>query len=116
MSHRLLSALAALFLSCATGSAKAVPPPRPRLHVAAMAPLTVGDLEAPDDPAHSREWEQFDRDLAQARALGIGAISLNLWWGVIERIGDQQFNFRWADKAIAAITRAGLQARPVIAF
>jgi beta-amylase len=86
----------------------------PRVHVSAMAPLTIGRFDAPDE--RPEEWAKFAADLAEAKALGIKAISVNLWWGAIEREGDQRFDWRWVDKAFQQILDAGLQLRPVLAF
>jgi beta-amylase len=87
-----------------------------KVHLAAMAPLVIGRLDAPHDPAHEAEWARFTRDLEDAKALGIESVSVDVWWGAVERTGDQEFDFRWVDRAATAITGAGLQFRPVLAF
>lgn len=87
-----------------------------RVNVVAMAPLVVGRLDAPHDPAHEAAWRAFDADLAEAKALGVRAVSFDVWWGAVEREGDQRFDFRWVDRVVEAILRAGLDLRPVLAF
>lgn len=52
-----------------------------RVHVAAMGPLFIGRLEAPHDPALEPEWSAFEADLAQAKALGVESVSIDVWWG-----------------------------------
>jgi hypothetical protein len=86
------------------------------IHVSAMAPLVIGRLDAPDDPTHEGAWSAFARDLAAAKALGVDSISVDVWWGSVERAGDQRFDFRWVDRAARAIVDAGLRFRPVLAF
>ena len=99
MTSRALSlVLAASFASgCVDPSASAEPvsaeaPLVGTVHaLAAMAPLTIGDLEDPRDPAREGEWTTFARELAEAKALGIGSISVDVWWGSVERAGDVGF-------------------------
>ncbi|MGQ0506434.1 MAG: family 14 glycosylhydrolase [Myxococcaceae bacterium] len=87
-----------------------------RVHLTAMAPLTVGSLDDPFAPELEHEWVRFEQELAQAKALGIQSISIDVWWGSVERAGDQQFDFRWVDRMAHAIVSNGLMFRPVIAF
>lgn len=99
--------------------AKALSEPRPLergIHLTAMAPLVIGRLDAPFDASREWEWQRFASDLAQAKHLGIDAVSLDVWWGAVERDGDQQFDWRWTDRVVQAIRDAGLGVRPVLAF
>lgn len=84
--------------------------------LSAMAPLVIGRLTNPDDPAYEHEWTAFGSDLEEAKALGIDAISFDVWWGVVEREGDQRFDWAWVDRVVQAIADAGLRVRPVLAF
>jgi hypothetical protein len=77
------------------------------LRISAMGPL---------DMQTEAEWHSFEADLAQARALGITSISIDVWWGQVERAGDQIFDWSWVDRAARTITAAGLSWRPVLAF
>jgi beta-galactosidase GanA len=70
----------------------------------------------PLDMQTEAEWSAFAADLAQARALGLESISIDVWWGQVERDGDQQFDWSWVDRAARTITNAGLSWRPVLAF
>jgi len=71
---------------------------------AAMAPLEVHD------------WNGFKAQLAQAKAIGIAAISTDVWWGKVEGAGDQRFDWSYYDKVSRAITDAGLKWVPILSF
>lgn len=77
------------------------------VNLAAMGPLTI-DSEA--------DWSAFAADVAAAKTLGITAISVDVWWGQVEKDGDEQFDWSWVDRAAQTITSAGLKWRPVLAF
>ncbi|MFO0740627.1 MAG: family 14 glycosylhydrolase, partial [Labilithrix sp.] len=78
-------------------------------------PLRIGAM-GPLDMQTEAEWRSFESDLAQARSLGITSISIDVWWGQVERVGDQRFDWSWVDRAARTITAAGLSWRPVLAF
>jgi len=71
---------------------------------AAMAPLEVHD------------WGGFKVLLAQAKAIGITAISTDVWWGKVEGTEDQRFDWSYYDKVSAAIIDAGLKWVPILSF
>lgn len=71
---------------------------------AAMAPLVVSD------------WGSFEAQLARAKAIGITAISTDVWWGKVEGAGDQQFDWSYYDKVSGAIMGAGLKWVPILSF
>lgn len=77
------------------------------LRIGAMGPL---------DMQTEAEWSSFEADLATARALGITSISVDVWWGQVERTGDQELDWSWVDRAARTIAAAGLAWRPVLAF
>jgi hypothetical protein len=81
----------------------------------AEAPLRISAM-GPLDMQSEAEWHSFEADLAQARSLGITSISIDVWWGQVERAGDQIFDWSWVDRAARTITAAGLSWRPVLAF
>lgn len=78
-------------------------------------PLRIGAM-GPLDMQTEAEWRSFESDLAQARSLGITSISIDVWWGQVERAGDQRFDWSWVDRAARTITAVGLSWRPVLAF
>ena len=70
----------------------------------AMAPLFIND------------WNRFQGDLALAKQLGIDAISVDVWWGDVEKDGDNQFNWSYYDNVFSKIKAAGLKVVPIMSF
>ena len=69
-----------------------------------MAPLLVEDRA------------EFRRQLAVAKQIGVDGVSVDVWWGLVERAGDQQFNWQYYDAVFADIRAAGLNIIPIMAF
>lgn len=86
----------------------------PTLHV--IAPLVVGDPYSPRAPFSEPEWQRLRSDLREARALGAQAVSTDVWWGVVERDGDQRFTWDYYDRLAAEITGADLDWVPILSF
>lgn len=74
----------------------------------AMAPLDMQDDE--------KQWSDFIRQLKIAKKIGINAISIDVWWGIVERNADNQFDWNYYDKIISVIESAGLQWVPIMSF
>lgn len=71
---------------------------------AVMAPLEVSD------------WERFKQQLHQAKAIGVTAVSTDVWWGKVEKKGDQQFDWSYYDAVSSVIIEAGLKWVPILSF
>jgi beta-amylase len=69
-----------------------------------MAPLKVTD------------WADFEHDLAAVAAYGVDAVSVDVWWGDVEKAADNRFDWRYYDRVFAAITAAGLDIAPIFSF
>lgn len=80
-----------------------------------MAPLMIGDPKAMDSPQSQQAWAEFDRQLAEAKKLGIDSVSTDIWWGMIEP-EKGKFNFDYADKLSDHIIKAGLRWNPILSF
>ncbi|MBK8012513.1 MAG: family 14 glycosylhydrolase [Deltaproteobacteria bacterium] len=98
-----------------TQAATVIPARLSGLPLTLMGPLTIGRLDDPFDPAYEHEWREFRDQVEVVAALGVDAISIDVWWGAVER-EDQVFDWRWVERAADEITRAGLMWRPVLAF
>lgn len=85
-------------LFCLTWPVQALP------EINAMAPLIV------------RERSEFQHQLKVAKKLGITAISVDVWWGLVEQAGDQQFVWQYYDDVFSDIRAAGLKIIPIMAF
>jgi beta-amylase len=80
-----------------------------------MAPLVIGDPVDPNNEASRAAWQRFDEHLAAAKALGVKAVSTDIWWGLIEN-AERQYDFRYYDKVSDHIIRAGLKWMPILSL
>ncbi len=71
---------------------------------------------APLDLQTEPEWGDFKRLLAIAQQMGIDAIATDIWWGKVEKQGDQQFNWEYYDRLVQAIAAADLHWIPLLSF
>ena len=74
-----------------------------------MAPL---DLDAGSADA----WNAFRSQLKIAKSMGVDAISVDVWWGKVERTDDNRFDWSYYDRVLAAIESAGLHWVPIMSF
>lgn len=83
--------------------------------ITVMAPLLVGDPRNMHSEWSQREWAEFDRQLIEAKKLGIDGVSTDVWWGLVE---PTKGKFEWAyyDKLAEHITKAGLKWVPILSF
>lgn len=74
-----------------------------------MAPL---DLDAGSPAA----WDAFKSQLKIAKSMGVDAVTVDVWWGKVERTGDNEFDWSYYDRVVAAIEAAGLHWVPILSF
>jgi beta-amylase len=80
-----------------------------------MAPLMIGDPKNFDSPESKAAWGEFDRQLVEAKKLGVDSVSTDIWWGMIEP-QQGKFDFTYADKLSDHIIKAGLRWNPILSF
>lgn len=80
-----------------------------------MAPLLVGDPVRPNSEASKAEWKEFDRQLAEAKKLGVDSVSTDVWWGMVEP-SKGKFDWTYYEKMSDHISRAGLKWVPILSF
>jgi beta-amylase len=80
-----------------------------------MAPLMIGEVINPGSESNKAAWTEFDRQLAEAKKLGIDAVSTDVWWGLIEP-KKGEFDWSYYEKLSDHITRAGLKWVPILSF
>ena len=86
------------FISAITAQADALTRP------AIMSPLVVND------------WPRYKANLAKAKNIGVVAVSTDIWWGLVEAEGDQQFDWSYYHQLSDEIIAAGLQWVPILSF
>jgi hypothetical protein len=79
-----------------------------------MAPLCMDDIMK--DGKCSKTSETFKEQLKTAKAMGVKAVSVDVWWGIVERDGDNRFVWDYYDKVADAIRDAGLHWAPILSF
>lgn len=88
---------------------------RPEITMNVMAPLAVGNLENPNDPNSKSAWESFERDLANAKKIGVDGVSTDVWWGLVEP-KPGQYNWKYYDQLSQRIKDHGLKWVPILAL
>jgi hypothetical protein len=92
---------------------------------AGLLPLTpawsAGSLEtaavmAPLEIRNSTEMQTFQNMLGEAKAIGVNAVSVDVWWGKVEKDGDQQFDWTYYDQVFDKIRQVGLKIVPILSF
>ena len=84
-------------------------------------PSRAGDLKtakvmAPLEITDENQWNHFAQQLRTAKAMGVDAVSSDVWWGNVESEGDQQFDWSYYDRLSDAIINAGLKWVPILSF
>lgn len=80
-----------------------------------MAPLLIGDPANPHSEHSTAEWKDFRRQLYEAKQLGAGAVSTDVWWGLVEP-AKGKFDWSHYDRVSDEIARAGLKWVPILSF
>lgn len=84
--------------------------------IAVMAPLLVADPAAglnQDEWRHA--WSKFDEQLATAKRLGAQAVSVDIWWGLVEKV-ERQYDWSYYDTISDHIINAGLKWVPIMSL
>jgi beta-amylase len=91
--------------------------------VAAPTPAPVAQANPSSDftanvmaPLIVDNWGAFTNDLNAVKAYGVDAVSVDVWWGLVEASGDNQFSWGYYDQLFATITNAGLDIVPIFSF
>lgn len=67
-------------------------------------------------PLHVSDWTEFDKQLTKAKEMGVNAVSVDVWWGDVEKNGDQQFNWSYYDTIFSKIRAKGLKVLAIMSF
>jgi hypothetical protein len=78
--------------------------------------LETAAVMAPLEIRNPGEMQTFQDQLAEAKGIGVNAVSVDVWWGKVERNGDQQFDWTYYDQVFAKIRQAGLKIVPILSF
>jgi hypothetical protein len=78
--------------------------------------LETAAVMAPLEIRNSTEMQTFQELLGEAKAIGVNAVSVDVWWGKVETNGDQQFDWTYYDQVFDKIRQAGLKIVPILSF
>jgi beta-amylase len=81
-----------------------------------MAPLHVMNYNDPNQFEIPRDWDSFQKELAIAKSIGVNAVSVDVWWGDVERSGDDRFDWSYYRQIFQRIQNAGLRLIPILSF
>ncbi len=82
-----------------------------------MAPLIIpGRVVNDQGESYTYTWALFQEHLAAAKSIGVKAVSADVWWGLVEARGDQQFDWSYYDQLFQFIIDAGLKIHPIMSF
>lgn len=82
---------------------------------AARVPVTTAAVMAPLRMSET-ELAQFDSLLDEAKSIGVTAVSVDVWWGLVEKTGNQNFEWGYYDQVFQKIRGKGLKIVPILAF
>jgi beta-amylase len=74
-----------------------------------MAPLDL-------DGGSAGAWDAFNNQLKIAKSMGVNAVAVDVWWGKVEKTGDNVFDWSYYDRLENAIEMAGLHWVPIMSF
>lgn len=67
-------------------------------------------------PLHVEDWSAFEYELKMAKDMGADGISVDVWWGDVEKNGDNVFDWSYYDTIFQKIQNAGLKVVPIMSF
>ena len=81
-----------------------------------MAPLIIpGQVQNNSGGTYEYTWDLFQQHLAAVKAIGVVAVSTDVWWGKVEATKDQ-YDWSYYDQLFKYITDAGLMIHPIMSF
>jgi beta-amylase len=80
-----------------------------------MAPLAVGDIRNPNAASETDAWKDFERQLDEAKKIGVLAVTTDIWWGVVEQ-KENVYRWEYYDKLANVLRRKQLKWIPILSF
>jgi len=85
--------------------------------VQVMAPLLLFDpRENLPTEKENEILDSFSQQLLKLKELGVTGVSVDVWWGLVQRQGRSQFDWSYYDKIFKRIKNAGLKIIPILSF
>lgn len=67
-------------------------------------------------PLYVANWDVFERQLDSVKQYGVDAVSVDVWWGVVEGAKDNKFNWSYYDKIFSIIKAHNFKIVPIFSF
>lgn len=83
---------------------------------AGQAPLETATVMAPLEIPRQISMERFEQLLDEAKKVGVDSVSVDVWWGMVEKSGDQQFDWSYYDQIFEKIRARQLKIVPILSF
>jgi hypothetical protein len=83
--------------------------PAPQFSANVMAPLHVMNYNDSAKFEIPQDWDSFQKELEIAKSIGVDAVSVDVWWGDVERRGDNRFDWTYYREIFRRIEEAGLR-------
>ena len=80
-----------------------------------MAPLHVMVYNNPS-VEEDQDWTELDKYLHYANSVGVKAISVDVWWGLVQEGGKDTFDWSYYKKLFEHIKSNNLQIIPIMSF
>lgn len=64
----------------------------------------------------SQEFTDFDTMLAEAKNIGVQAVSIDVWWGIVQPTSANNFVWSYYDNVFGRIRNKGLKIIPILSF
>ncbi len=80
-----------------------------------MAPLHI---QTYNDPLvlEKKDWEDFRQQLSTVKGIGVEAVTVDVWWGLVERFRDNEFDWSYYKKIVQIVKNSGLHWIPILSF
>ncbi|MBI4405151.1 MAG: family 14 glycosylhydrolase [Deltaproteobacteria bacterium] len=82
--------------------------------IGAMAPLLVTDPRKPGWQEDKQSWKRFKKELLQLKAMGFRAITVDVWWGIVQQNSPARFDWSYYDMVFSQIRDAGFFIVPIL--
>lgn len=88
----------------------------PAWPAAGQAPLETATVMAPLEIPRQISMARFEQLLDEAKQAGVDTVSVDVWWGMVEKNGDQQFDWSYYDQIFEKIRDRKLKIVPILSF
>lgn len=63
-----------------------------------------------------QEFTDFDTMLAEAKNIGVQAVSIDVWWGIVQPTSANNFDWSYYDNVFGRIRNNGMKIIPILSF